>query len=71
MATAMVLAVSGRAGLARRVAAIGYGYGAPVFAPGVVYPGRPFGSPPLTADDKETSGRRDGDRDRAPLIVAD
>ncbi len=49
----------------------GYGYGSPVFAPGVVYPGRPLGSPPLTADDKEPLGRRDGDRDRAPLSVAD
>lgn len=48
----------------------GYGYGAPVFAPGVVYPGRPFSAPPLIRDGK-LSGRRDGDADRAPLIVAD
>lgn len=48
----------------------GYGYGAPVFAPGVVYPGRPIGSPPLTRDGKSL-GRRDGDADRAPLIITD
>ncbi|MBB5745347.1 hypothetical protein [Brevundimonas variabilis] len=48
----------------------GLGYGAPVFAPGVVYPGRPLGSPPLTRTEQPSS-RRDGDADRAPLIVAD
>lgn len=48
----------------------GIGYGAPVFAPGVVYPGRPFGSPPLIRDGKSPV-RRDGDSDRAPLIVSD
>lgn len=48
----------------------GFGYGAPVFAPGVVYPGRPFGSAPLIRDGK-SSVRRDGDAERAPLIVAD
>ena len=48
----------------------GFGYGAPVFALGVVYPGRSFGPPPLLRDSK-SPGRRDGDADRAPLIVAD